>query len=41
MRETETPVKVEVIDERVRTDPVYVAKFNAARPGTPINDRFT
>jgi cytochrome c peroxidase len=36
MRETETPVKVEVIVERVRTDPVYAAKFNAALPGTPI-----
>lgn len=36
MRETETPVKVEVIVERVRTDPAYAAKFNAALPGSPI-----
>ena len=36
MRETQTPVKVEVIVERIRTDPAYVAKFNAALPGTPI-----
>ena len=37
MRETETPVKVEVIEERIRSDVGYVAKFNAALPGTPIN----
>ena len=37
MRETETPVKVEVIEERIRSDPAYVAKFAAAMPGTPIN----
>ena len=37
MRETETPVKVEVIEERIRTIPEYVAKFNAALPGTPID----
>lgn len=36
MRETQTPVKVEVIVERIRTDPAYVAKFNAALQGTPI-----
>jgi len=36
MRETETPVKVEAIVERIKTDPVYSAKFNAALPGTPI-----
>src|SRR3954447_19566608 len=37
MRETETPVKVEMIEERIRSDPAYVAKFNAAMPGTPVN----
>jgi cytochrome c peroxidase len=37
MRETETPVKVEVIEERIRSAPDYVAKFNAAFPGKPIN----
>jgi cytochrome c peroxidase len=37
MRETETPVKVEVIEERIRSDPTYVAKFNTAMPATPIN----
>jgi len=37
MRETDTPVKVEVIEERIRSTPSYVAKFNAALPGTPIN----
>jgi cytochrome c peroxidase len=37
MRETPTPVKVEVIEERIRSDPAYVAKFEAALPGTPIN----
>jgi cytochrome c peroxidase len=37
MRETDTPVKVEVIEERVRSAPDYVAKFNAALPGAPIN----
>ena len=36
MRETQTPVKVEVIVERVRTDAAYVAKFNSALPNTPI-----
>jgi cytochrome c peroxidase len=36
MRETETPVKVEVIEERIKSDPAYVAKFNVALPGTPI-----
>jgi cytochrome c peroxidase len=37
MRETDTPVKVETIEERVRSAPEYVAKFNAALPGKPIN----
>jgi cytochrome c peroxidase len=37
MRETGTPVKVETIEERVRSAPAYVQKFNAALPGKPIN----
>src|SRR4249919_1018167 len=37
MRDTATPVKVEVIEERVRSNPSYSAKFQAALPGTPIN----
>ena len=37
MRETDTPVKVEVIEERIKSAPDYVAKFNAALPGRPIN----
>jgi cytochrome c peroxidase len=37
MRETDTPVKVEVIEERVRSAPDYAAKFNAALPGKSIN----
>jgi cytochrome c peroxidase len=37
MRETDTPVKVEVIEERIRSMPGYVTKFNAALPGAPIN----
>ena len=37
MRETDTPVKVEVIEERIKSDPAYVAKFNAALPNAPIN----
>jgi cytochrome c peroxidase len=37
MRETETPVKVEAIEERVRLAPDYAAKFNAALPGKPID----
>jgi cytochrome c peroxidase len=36
MRETQTPVKVDVIVERVRTDSAYAAKFKAALPGSPI-----
>jgi cytochrome c peroxidase len=37
MRETGTPVKVETIEERIRSVPSYVAKFSAALPGKPIN----
>jgi cytochrome c peroxidase len=37
MRETDTPVKVEVIEERIRSNPAYAAKFKAALPGAPIN----
>ena len=37
MRETPTPVKVEVIEERVRSNPSYAAKFQNAMPGAPIN----
>jgi cytochrome c peroxidase len=37
MRETATPVKVETIEERIRSIPDYVAKFNAALPGKPID----
>ncbi len=37
MRETDAPVKVEVIEERIRSIPDYVAMFNAALPGTSIN----
>jgi cytochrome c peroxidase len=37
MRETETPVKVEVIEARIRAAPEYVQKFEAALPGRPID----
>jgi cytochrome c peroxidase len=37
MQDTPTPVKVEVIVERFRSNPAYVAKFNAALPGKPID----
>jgi cytochrome c peroxidase len=37
MRETDTPVKVDVIEERIRSDAGYVAKYQAALPGSPIN----
>ncbi len=37
MRETNTPVRVEVIEERVRSAPDYAAKFSAALPGKPID----
>jgi len=36
MRETPTPVKVEVIVERIRADAVWAAKFNAAMPNIPV-----
>ena len=36
MRETDTPVKVETIEERIRSAPEYVTKFNVALPGKPI-----
>jgi cytochrome c peroxidase len=37
MRETETPVIVEVIEERVKSDSSYVTKFDTALPGQPID----
>jgi cytochrome c peroxidase len=37
MRETGTPVKVEAIEERVRSAPDYVTKFAAALPGKPVD----
>jgi cytochrome c peroxidase len=37
MRETPMPVKVEVIEERIRSNPSYAAKFQNALPGAPIN----
>jgi cytochrome c peroxidase len=37
MRETDTPVNVEVIVERIRAAPEYVARFKAALPGAPVN----
>ena len=37
MRETPRPVKVETIVERLGAAPEYVAKFNAALPGKPID----
>ena len=37
MRETDMPVKVEAIEERVRSAPDYAAKFNAALPGKSID----
>jgi cytochrome c peroxidase len=37
MRETETPVKVEAIEERVRSSPEYAAKFKVALPGRPVD----
>ena len=37
MRETETPVKVEVIEERIRAIPDYAARFKAALPNAPVN----
>jgi cytochrome c peroxidase len=37
MRETDAPVKVEIIEERIRAVPEYAARFKAALPDTPIN----
>jgi len=37
MRETATPVDVKIIEERVKLDLGYVAKFNAALHGLPID----
>jgi cytochrome c peroxidase len=37
MRETTTPVKVEVIEARISADPAYARKFAAALPNAPIN----
>jgi cytochrome c peroxidase len=37
MRETETPVKVEVIEERIRAIPEYAERFKAALPDAPLN----
>jgi cytochrome c peroxidase len=37
MQQTPTPVKIEVIEERFRSNAGYVAKFQAALPGAPIN----
>jgi cytochrome c peroxidase len=36
MRETATPVKVETIEERIRSVPEYATKFSVALPGKPI-----
>jgi cytochrome c peroxidase len=37
MRETDHPVEVAVIEERIRSTPEYAAKFAAALPDKPIN----
>jgi cytochrome c peroxidase len=37
MRDTDKPVSVAVIEERIRSHPVHAAKFGAALPDTPIN----
>jgi cytochrome c peroxidase len=37
MNATPTPVKVDVIEDRIRTNDAYVAKFKAALPDLPIN----
>ena len=37
MRETATPVKIETIEERVRSAPGYAENFKAAMPGRPID----
>jgi cytochrome c peroxidase len=36
MRETPTPVRVDVIEQRIRDTPEYVSRFAAALPGAPI-----
>jgi cytochrome c peroxidase len=36
MRQTNTPVKIEVIEARIGAIPAYAATFNTAMPGTPI-----
>lgn len=36
MRQTDTPVKVEVIEARIRAIPEYVQKFAVALPGRPV-----
>jgi cytochrome c peroxidase len=37
MQETDTPVKVEIIEERIRSNFLFAAKFDLALPGKPIN----
>jgi cytochrome c peroxidase len=37
MQQTATPVKVEVIEDRIRSNPHYAAKFRAALPNSSIN----
>jgi cytochrome c peroxidase len=37
MQNTDTPVKIEVIEARIRDIPQYVEKFKAALPNAPIN----
>lgn len=37
MRETDRPVPVNVIEQRIRSAPEYAAKFKAAAPGKPID----
>src|SRR3954471_13493405 len=37
MRDTATPVKLENIEDRLRPTPAYVAKFQAALPGSPVD----
>jgi cytochrome c peroxidase len=36
MRETANPVKVEVVEERIRAVPEYLAMFETALPGLPV-----
>jgi cytochrome c peroxidase len=37
MRDTDAPVPVEVIEQRIRAVPDYVSSFEATMPGAPIN----